>query len=87
MIPAGDQWRPFAPDLDPAERRARLRSLRAIARPLAGPRAEAMNTFLRQAETDPAALEPAADELDRLAPRLTQDPEHLRKSYPWPSSP
>ncbi|WP_264483980.1 hypothetical protein [Methylobacterium sp. W2] len=39
MIPAGDQWGPFAPNLDPAERRARLPSLRALSRVYADPRA------------------------------------------------
>ncbi|MHC2021380.1 hypothetical protein [Methylobacterium sp. CM6247] len=65
---ASRQFGPWAPSLDAAELRARLRSLRAIARLLAGLRAEAMNTLLRQAETDLAALVPAADELDRLVP-------------------
>ncbi|WP_336492784.1 hypothetical protein, partial [Methylobacterium nigriterrae] len=62
------QFGPWRPGLDAAELRARLRSLRAIAGLLAGPRAAAMNAKLREAEHDPEALEPAADELDRLAP-------------------
>lgn len=62
------QFGPWATGLDVAELRARLRSLRAIARILAGRRATAMNALLLQAETDPAALVPAADALDGLAP-------------------
>ena len=65
---ASRQFGPSAPSLDAAERRTRRRSLRALGRVYAGPRAEAMNPLLRQADTDPAAPEPAADELDRLAP-------------------
>lgn len=59
---------PWAPGLDQAELRARLRSLRAIARIVAGPRADSLGTLLLQAERDATALEPAADALDRLAP-------------------
>lgn len=65
---AADQWGPFAEGLDPAERRARLRSLRALARVYAGPRAADVCRFLAQAETDPEALEPAILAINRLAP-------------------
>lgn len=68
MIPTADAWGPFAPNLDPAERRARLRSLRALSRVYAGPRAATLCRFLAQAETDPDALEPASIEINRLAP-------------------
>lgn len=57
---------PWAAGLDPGERLARLRSLRALARVLAGPRASGLVELLRQAETDDMALMPAADALDRL---------------------
>lgn len=67
MIPAGDQWGPWAPGTPEAERRARLRSLRALARVYAGPRALTLCRFLAQAETDPDAMEPASVELNRLA--------------------
>ena len=67
MIPAADQFGPWALDLDPAERLARLRSMRAIVRLSCGARGEAFADLLRQAERDPAALEPAADALKRLA--------------------
>ena len=63
-----DCWGPWAAGLDPGERLARLRSLRARARVLAGPRADDLVALLVQAESDPAALVPAADALDRLAP-------------------
>lgn len=60
------QFGPWALELDPAERLARLRSFRALARVLAGPRAGDLVALLAQAETDPAALVSAADALDRL---------------------
>ncbi|MBE7197747.1 MAG: hypothetical protein INR70_08095 [Parafilimonas terrae] len=67
MIPASDAWGPFAVDLDPAERRARLRALRQTARLLIGPRGSDLCRWLAQAETDLAALEPACHALDALA--------------------
>lgn len=68
MIPAADAWGPWAPNLDPAERRARLRSLRALARVYAGPRALTVCQLLAQAETDADALEPASRAINNLAP-------------------
>lgn len=68
MIPARDQWGPFAEGIDLAEQRARLRSLRALAKVYAGPRAADACRLLARAETDPAALEPASAALNRLAP-------------------
>jgi hypothetical protein len=62
------QFGPWASDLDPAERLARIRSMRAIVRLLAGRRGADLAALLNQAETDPAALPAAADALDRLAP-------------------
>jgi hypothetical protein len=56
---------PFVPDLDPAERLARTRSLRALAIVFAH-RHQELITALRAAETDPAALHRANDLLDRL---------------------
>lgn len=67
MIAACDAFGPWRPDIDPAERLARLRSMRAIARLCLGPRGEAFTESLRRAETDEAALEPALRELDALA--------------------
>jgi hypothetical protein len=67
MIRASDGWGPFAPGLDAAELRARLRSLRQTARLLAGPRAADLCRRLAEAETDPAALEPACRAIDALA--------------------
>lgn len=67
MIAAADQFGPWAPDLEEAEQRARLRALRQTARLLAGPRAIGLCRLLAQAETDPAALEPASYALNTLA--------------------
>lgn len=68
MIPAADQWGSFAEGIDHAEQRARLRSLRALAKVYAGPRAADVCRLLAQAETDPAALAPPSVALNCLAP-------------------
>lgn len=78
MISTRDRWGPFAPDIDPAEQRARLRSLRALAAIHCGPRAATLCRLLSSAETDPADLEPAAEALNRLAPI---DRRHVLASY------
>lgn len=67
MIPARNAFGPWRPDIDPAERLARLRSMRAIARLTLGPRGEAFTETLRRAETDPDQLEPALHQLEALA--------------------
>ena len=67
VIAAADQFGPWAPGLDAAEQRARLRALRQTARLLAGPRADGLCRLLAQAETEPAALEPASHALNTLA--------------------
>ena len=67
MIPVCNQWGPFAPGIEAAEQRARLRSLRQTARLLIGPRGAELCRLLAQAKTDPAALEPACHALDALA--------------------
>lgn len=67
MIPAADAWGPFARDLDPAERRARLRCLRAVVHLSTGPRGAELAEHLRHAERDPAALPLALAALNRLA--------------------
>ena len=64
---AADQFGPWAPDLDPCERRARCRTLRAVARLMAGPRADALCSALACAETDSSHLDRALAALDRLA--------------------
>jgi len=61
-----DQWGPFATDLDPAERLARLRSLRALARVLVGPGGQTLADLLHRAETDDAALSEAMAALEAL---------------------
>lgn len=45
-------WGPFLSDLDPIERKARLRSLRALVKVLTGPRGEACRYALLLAEID-----------------------------------
>jgi hypothetical protein len=67
-IPKSDHWGPFAPDLDPAELRARLRAMRALTRVLTGPRGAELSGLLMMAENDNRALAPALAALDKLAP-------------------
>lgn len=69
---------PWRPGIDAAERRARCRSMRAVAGLLIGPRADALCEALIAAETDPDALDQAAVELDRLA---SLDRRHILASY------
>lgn len=59
-------WGPWVSGLDQAERTARLRALRALARVLGGPVAAGLVEALRAAECDPDALQTAAAALDRL---------------------
>lgn len=66
-LAASRQFGPWALNLDPGERVARLRSLRAIVRLLLGPRGAALAGLLLAAETDVDALVPAADALDAMA--------------------
>jgi hypothetical protein len=66
MTSAANSWGPFAPDLDEAERRARLRCLRGLARVLSGPRATEFCRHLAAAERDADALPLALAALDRL---------------------
>ena len=67
MMAGVDRWGPFSDGLDHAEQRARLRALRQMARLLIGPRGADLCRLLAQAETNPAALEPACRALDALA--------------------
>lgn len=60
-------WGPWRPDIDPAERLARFRSLRSLAGVLVHPtRAAALIDALREAEANDAAAGRALEELDRL---------------------
>lgn len=68
VIRPADQWGPFRPDLEPGERLARTRALRAVAHLVTGPRGADLCARLREAERDPAALPLALGALDRLAP-------------------
>ncbi|QEE37615.1 hypothetical protein [Methylobacterium sp. WL1] len=56
MIALQNAFGPWRPDVDPAERLARLRAMRAIARVTLGPRGDAFTETLRKAETDPDQL-------------------------------
>ena len=78
MIPAADRWGPFAANLEPAERLARLRAFRALARVYCGPRGADLCRLLALAEADASALEPAAAALNRLA---ATDRRNLLASY------
>ena len=71
-------WGPWEPGITAAERVARLRSLRALARVLTGPHGAALVACLKLAEDDPDALAVAAVELSRL-PTLPM--RHLLASY------
>ena len=61
-----DTWGPFALDIDDCERRARLRSLRAIVRLLLGPRGAVLERALTCAETGTVSLETLHGVLSRL---------------------
>ena len=63
MVESG--WGPFAETLDPAERLARLRSLRAIAMGVCRWEHKLIDA-LRLAETDMAALSEASDQFAAL---------------------
>ncbi|UYW25695.1 hypothetical protein OKC48_20840 [Methylorubrum extorquens] len=68
MIAPGDRWGPFAADLEPGERLARLRALRAIVRLTCGPRGKRAEAALKAAETRPVADPVALVELLALEP-------------------
>lgn len=68
MTQTKDHFGPWRPDIEPAERLARLRSMRAIVRILTGPRGNELAGHLHKAEADASALVPALAALDRLAP-------------------
>ena len=68
-VPVGDRFGPWADDLDEAERRARLRSMRALTRVLCGPRGIELAAHLARAEHDPTALLAAHGALYRLPSR------------------
>jgi len=78
VIAASDAWGPFRPDLDEAERWARLRCLRAVVHLSTGARGADLAALLRRAETDPTALPAAINALDRLA---GLDRRHVLASY------
>lgn len=67
MIAPADAWGPFASNIEPGERIARLRCLRAIAHLCCGPRGAELVSLLQAAEADAEALPDALAALDRLA--------------------
>lgn len=66
-IPSSDRWGPFAPGLEPDERLARTRTLRAVATILLGQRGAVLAHSLLVAETCPDWLPMALASLDGLA--------------------
>lgn len=62
-----DRCGPWSDLIDEPERCARLRGLQAIVRLLIGSRGAELTDLLRQAEREPADLEPAWAALDALA--------------------
>lgn len=78
MIAPADRWGPFADGIEPGERLARLRTLRAIAHLQLGRRGEILADLLRRAEADPAALAPAVAAINRLA---SLDRRHVLASF------
>ena len=78
MIASRNRFGPFADGLDPAERLARLRSMRAIVHLTTGPRGDALARKLHLAERDPAHLPDAVAALDALA---ALDRRHVLASF------
>lgn len=77
-LAAADRFGPFADSLDPAERLARLRSMRAITNLCCGPRGEGLARALHLAERDAAHLPAAVAALDALA---ALDRRHVLASF------
>ena len=66
-ITPADRFGPWSDAIDAAERRARLRCLRAIVHLFLGPRGEPLTCELRRAESNDQALEYALAALNGLA--------------------
>ncbi len=77
-IAPADAFGPWAPDILPAERLARLRCLRTLVHVLCGPRGRDLADLLHRAEGDADSLAPALDALARLEPT---DRRHVLASY------
>jgi hypothetical protein len=71
MITPRDEWGPFDPRIEAAERMARARAFRVAIHVHCGAAGRETVELLRQAERDPAALPQALAAFDRL-PALTQ---------------
>ena len=80
MIPPADRWGPFADGLEPGERIARLRCLRALTHVLCGHRGLALQAAIRAAEAGRTMglLDAVVVEIERLA---ALDRRHVLASY------
>lgn len=74
-------WGPFIPDLDPAERRARLRSLRTCVKLLVGPRGHEASFALLRCEIDGEDMVLLADALAEFSKLGTLDQRRVLASY------
>lgn len=79
-----DAWGPFAHGLDPAERNARLRALRALVAVLCGPWGRTLADALAAAESAPERMGDAVAALDNLT---ALDRRHVLASYARLSAP
>lgn len=77
-IPKSWRFGPWAPELAETERVARCRAMRAVARLIAGPRSQALQTALRVAEADPWWAPHAVSALNAMAPL---DQRRILSSY------
>lgn len=66
---AAHAWGPFTPDIDEAERRARLRCLRTLVKLFCGAMGREAYAALHAAESDPGLMGKAWMEVDRLPSR------------------
>lgn len=67
-VTGAPDYGPWATDIDPAERIARLRAFRALVRTFAGPAGRELSEALKRAEASPEALEQAGRLLGTLKP-------------------
>lgn len=65
-IPRSEEWGPFVRNLDECERKARLRSLRAITRLLLGPHGDVLERAILCAEQGHVSLRTVLDAINRL---------------------
>jgi len=80
-------WGPFLPELDPAERKARLRSLRALVKVMTGPRGEAAAFALLRAEIGGGDADLLAEALTAFGRLGTIDQRRVLSSFAGLHSP